>query len=132
MRAFVDANVFISAAGFGGVPDDVVERALERRFEVVVSFQLLTDLEEKLHSKVGLSRAEAHEFRRSVEAMAMVVDVTDVPAVSRDPDDDEVLAAAAHAQADVIVTGDKDLLILGLHHGIPILTPRAFLEMLES
>ncbi len=43
--------------------------------------------------------------------------------VSRDPDDDAVLALAAAAKPDLIVTGDKDLLVLGIHAGIPIVSP---------
>jgi putative PIN family toxin of toxin-antitoxin system len=50
--------------------------------------------------------------------------------VCRDPDDDHVLAAALAAEADVIVTGDADLLALGTYEDIRILTVRAFLEEL--
>lgn len=132
MRAFVDANVFISAAGFGGIPDEIVEMVLDGRLEAVVSHQALADIEEKLHTKAGLSRTEAREFRLTVEAIATVVEVADIPQVSRDPDDDEVLAVAIQADADAIVTGDKDLLVLRSHHGIPIVSPRAFFEMLEQ
>ena len=44
--------------------------------------------------------------------------------VCRDPDDDEVLALAIAAQADlIIISGDKDLLALQQFNGIPILSP---------
>jgi predicted nucleic acid-binding protein len=48
--------------------------------------------------------------------------------VSRDPDDDNVLAAANAGRCEAIVTGDKDLLVLGEFAGIPILTPRQFFD----
>lgn len=41
--------------------------------------------------------------------------------VSRDPDDDHVLAAALGAEAQLIVSGDKDLLVIGTFNSIPIL-----------
>jgi putative PIN family toxin of toxin-antitoxin system len=47
--------------------------------------------------------------------------------VCRDPDDDMVLATAIAGEADVMVTGDEDLLVLGSHAGISILSPRQFL-----
>jgi len=51
------------------------------------------------------------------------IDPPPLPApVSRDPDDDAVLALAVAAQADLIITGDADLLVLGAHADIPILT----------
>jgi predicted nucleic acid-binding protein len=49
-----------------------------------------------------------------------------------DPDDDWVLATAVAGEADVIVTGDKDLLVLKRYQGIPIVTPRGFLELLQQ
>ena len=49
------------------------------------------------------------------------------PIVLADPDDDHVLACALAAQADLIVSGDADLLNLKSYHGIPIVDPaRAF------
>lgn len=43
-----------------------------------------------------------------------------------------VLATAVAGHADVIVTGDKDLLVLRRYAGIPIVTPRRFLELLQQ
>ncbi|MGH2659911.1 MAG: putative toxin-antitoxin system toxin component, PIN family, partial [Actinomycetota bacterium] len=54
---------------------------------------------------------------------------TEVPRVARDPDDDEVLAAAVVGAAEAIVTGDRDLLSLGTCEGIRILTPAEFAEL---
>jgi predicted nucleic acid-binding protein len=60
------------------------------------------------------------ELRR----LAEIIDPPPLPApVSRDPSDDAVLALAATSQADMIITGDADLLTLGSHAGIPIIDP---------
>jgi putative PIN family toxin of toxin-antitoxin system len=48
--------------------------------------------------------------------------------VCRDADDDTFLALAVTGQADAIISGDRDLLELGTHEGIPILTPAQFLD----
>jgi len=59
-----------------------------------------------------------------VRLLAEIVDPPPLPEpVSRDPDDDAVLALAAAARPDLIITGDKDLLILGSHAGVPIVSP---------
>jgi predicted nucleic acid-binding protein len=53
--------------------------------------------------------------------LAEIIDPPPLPEpVSRDPDDDAVLALAAAAQPDLIISGDKDLLVLGAHAGVPI------------
>jgi putative PIN family toxin of toxin-antitoxin system len=53
----------------------------------------------------------------------------DLPqAISRDRKDDKFLACAVEGQADYVITGDDDLLVLQSFAGIPITTPRAFVE----
>ena len=52
--------------------------------------------------------------------------------MSRDPDDDQILAAAVSGNADLIVTGDEDLLVLGDYRQIPIVTARDALSRLEQ
>ena len=51
--------------------------------------------------------------------------------VSRDPDDDHVIACALAAQADAIVSGDRDLLVLERYHDIPIVTPAHALKLID-
>lgn len=53
-----------------------------------------------------------------------------VPSVTRDPSDDQVIACAVAAPADYLVTGDDDMLVIGEHDGIMIVTPRQFLDRL--
>ena len=52
--------------------------------------------------------------------------------VCRDPDDIKILGLAVASNADYIVTGDKDLLVLKSFQNIPILTPRSFSDILRS
>ena len=62
---------------------------------------------------------------------SLVTDLPPVTGVVRDPNDDMIVACALAAGADYIVTRDKDLLSLGEHEGIRIVTPRQFLDLLE-
>lgn len=62
----------------------------------------------------------------------LVRDTGGVAGVCRDPGDDVVLAAAVEGRAGAIVTGDADLLTLREHTGITIVTPRAFLALIEA
>ena len=73
-----------------------------------------------------LSRSSASREQMLVQ-VRMLAEVIDPPPlaqpVCRDPDDDAVLALARAAQADVIVSGDDDLLSLTSFESIPILNP---------
>ena len=61
-----------------------------------------------------------------LQRLAEIIDPPPLPVpVSRDPDDDAALALAVAAQADLLITGDADLLVLGVHAGIPIVDAAA-------
>lgn len=62
-------------------------------------------------------------MRSYVSLVRMVIPAPITPVILADPDDDHVLACALAAQADLIVSGDADLLNLKTYQGIPIITP---------
>jgi predicted nucleic acid-binding protein len=62
----------------------------------------------------------------------MVVPLSERPSVTGDPEDDYVLATARLARADYLVTGDKGLLALVRDEGTAIVSPRQFMELLDS
>jgi predicted nucleic acid-binding protein len=61
-------------------------------------------------------------------ATAELVEITERITACRDPTDDKFLELATSGRADVIVTGDLDLLVLSPFRGIPIVTPRVFIH----
>ena len=61
-----------------------------------------------------------------------LVEPLEVPRIVRDPDDDHVLACALTAKAQIIVSGDKDLLDLTEYQGIPILTTTDALQHINT
>ena len=132
MRILFDTNVLFSAFIAHGACAGLYEECLQRA-RIVVSPDILAELEEKLTAKAKLSAAESREVIRAVRADAEVVKATPLPKpVCRDPDDDMILAAALAAHADVLVTGDQDLLVLKKFQGIPILNPRDCLARLAA
>jgi len=128
VRVVLDTNVVISALLFGGVPEQLLRRGLDGSFEMVSSETLLDELEDKLRDPFGFGRARARLVREELEGAVDLAVPEEVPAVARDADDDHVLAAAVAGSADVIVTGDKDLLVLEHHAGVRIMTIREFGE----
>lgn len=132
MKFVLDTNVLFAAFVSHGVCAGLYEETLLRGRIAVSSF-ILKELEAKLATKAKLSRADAGEVVAAVRAVAEVVEPLPLAdAVCRDPDDDWILATALAAQADALVTGDQDLLVLQRHEGIPILTPRDGLALLRS
>jgi putative PIN family toxin of toxin-antitoxin system len=71
-------------------------------------------------------------IRRYVNVAIVVEPIAVARVVARDSDDDHVLACAVTAQADLIVSGDRHLLDLGVHQGIPICTAAAAVGQLVA
>jgi putative PIN family toxin of toxin-antitoxin system len=83
----------------------------------------------KLQRAVRATGKSAQRLLQEYEAIARIVKPGGLPArVSRDPDDDAVLACAVAARADFIVTGDKDLLGLRAYRAIAILSASEALD----
>lgn len=61
---------------------------------------------------------------------AEIVDAPSIRAVSRDPDDDKLFAAAVAGRADYIVSEDRDVLDIGEYEGVRTVTVREFLALL--
>ena len=75
-----------------------------------------------------MTRAERQQFLRRLGGVVRMVAITQRIHACRDPKDDKFLDVALTGEAQLIVTGDQDLLALHPFHGIEILTPTAFLQ----
>jgi putative PIN family toxin of toxin-antitoxin system len=113
-----------------GLCRDIVKRRLSS-VQLVTSRALLDELARVLRRKFDTDPNDV-PFLEAYRDQATIVRPAAMPlAVCRDRDDDKVLAAAIAGKADLIVTGDEDLLVLGQHCGIRILSPRQFVELLD-
>ncbi len=135
MQLVLDPGVLIAAAiAPRGVCGELLMRWLDGEYDLVVSPALLEELEEVLlrqKFRRYLSEAEAREFVHLVAASAdLVTDPPAAPGLTRDPDDDYLVALARVAGVDALVAGDEDLTSLP-HPVPPILSPRQMLDRLE-
>lgn len=136
MRALVvDTNVLVSAALAGsGVSARAVDLALDR-YVLAQTRGTFRELRDVLGAaKFGhiLSRRDRNRFVERVRRGALFFELEAGPPISRDPDDDIYLYLALACHAAAIVTGDRDLLVLGEFGGIPILSPSRFLRAERS
>ena len=128
MRVFLDTNVLVSAFSTRGLCADVF-RTVITEHDLVVGEVVLAELRRVLASrfKVPSDRIqEVEALLRSYEVVAKPKAMDPTPV--RDRTDRWVLANARAAEADVLITGDQDLLAVADEAGIRILTPREFWE----
>ena len=132
MRVVVDTNVFVSAALKAQSLPAVAMYLVERRCVLLKS----TATEEELLQVVArphLAPFIAPAFRQWLTgqlAVAELVKITQPFIACRDPKDDKFLELAVNGQADVMLSGDDDLLTLDQFRGIPIVSPAAFVQLI--
>lgn len=124
----VDTSVYVSALVFGGTPRVAVDVALTVPFRLAVSAELKTELVETLGGKFDWPGERIERSCALLWERAMWCEPVAVQAC-RDPDDDHVLGCAVAAGAHMLMTGDRNLLLLHPFGSISIVTPATFLEM---
>lgn len=132
MKVLLDTNVLVAAFVARGQCHELLEHCV-RSHRLITSEHILDELERVLRTKLGFPPATVEEAVDLVAGEAVVASSPTLEGpVSRDPEDDRVLAAAAAAGCDCLVTGDQDLLVLGSFREIPVLEPSAFWEFEAS
>ena len=131
-RFVLDTNVVVSALLLkGSVARQAFDGALAVG-EILISAETIAELHAVLHRK-GFERyvteEERAEFLVAYVQVGRLIKVTHRVRVCRDPADNRFLELALSGRATCLVSGDKDLLVLHPFRGIPILSPRRFVEV---
>ena len=126
MRFFLDSNVLVSGIVFSGTERWILLATFRGEHTFVFSQDVRQEVPDVMRKKFPRLRKEAEDVlslvraetvpRKSYEKRRGFPDL-------RDPDDAHVLAAAIVSRCDAVVTGDRDLLVLGQVEGVKILRP---------
>lgn len=130
MRLVVDTNVFVSAALKENSLPFLVARWIDQHdglLKSVATEQQLLDVLRRPYIGAATIPALREGLARML-AVAELVTISERIAACRDPTDDKFLELAVNGHADLIVTGDGDLLALNPFRGIPIVTPASFVQ----
>lgn len=126
MKLVIDTNVLIAAFISHGVCNELLQHCVLNH-DVVLSKFILDELKEKLTNKFKFTILEANAVVRLLRSRCPVVGTQTLPSpVSRDPDDDNIIATAIAGTCGYIITGDKDLLDIKQAGDILIVSPSQF------
>jgi putative PIN family toxin of toxin-antitoxin system len=133
-RYVFDTNVIVSSLLFEkGNPSKAFRYALKHG-EVLLSVELLEELSDVLGREKFdrfVTSEERDEFLETFVERAMLVEVIERVQECRDPRDDKILELALNGQAEYIVSGDKDLLVLNPFRTVKIITAEEFLRVVQ-
>jgi putative PIN family toxin of toxin-antitoxin system len=129
--ACIDANVFLSALAFDGIPERVVDRLLAEEFAHVTGDNILAEVRRNAVGKLRLSAARVDAVLDDIRAASSVYRPSGQVKYIPYAKDSLVLEVAFAGSCTVLVTGDrKHLLPLSPFHGLILEPPAAFLKRL--
>lgn len=132
MRLVIDTNVIIAAFISHGVCNELLEHCVLNH-DVVLSRFILDELKDKLTNKFKFTTRDAAAVVNLLESRCSIVTTQSLPSpVSRDPDDDNIIATALSGTCSCIITGDKDLLDLKKTGDVLIVSPSQFWQIEEK
>jgi len=130
-RFVLDTNVLISALLFKtSVPFRAIELA-EKQGIILYSEATLNELEQVLNRKKFnkyLSLEDRQLFLLKFISSSQLVSITENITVCRDEKDNQFLELAVSGNANLIVTGDMDLLVLSPFQSVEIVTPDMLID----
>jgi putative PIN family toxin of toxin-antitoxin system len=128
MRVIIDANVAIAGAASRGLCEAIMELCLEHH-HIILCEGILAEIEEKLKYKLKVPPSIIAEYLKMLRGNAEILKPEPIDkGICRDPDDLMILGLVGPGNADAIITGDKDLLVIAEFKGARILNPRSFWE----
>ncbi len=132
MKVVLDTNVIVAAFAARGLCSEILEICLTYH-SIVISEHILSEIKEKLIDKIRLPQKIAHDIVSYLKDQAEVVSPEELEeSICRDKDDDRVIGTALSGNAELIITGDEDLLILKKYKDVEIITPRSFWARLRG
>ncbi len=133
LKVVIDTNVYVSIVLGGQITAKIFELLINGEFKLVYSLELLNELKFVLtRSEFELSQSQIDRILTFIEVEGELVSPNEKIDVCRDPKDNPILECASAGKVDLIITDDKDLLVLKLFRKIPIVTPRKFLAVISQ
>jgi len=131
VRYVFDTNVIISSVLFEGSKPDLAMRYALQNGNILFSLELIEELDEVLSRakfRKYITDEEREEFLDGFIDRGILIKVVDVVKECRDPKDDKILELSLSGKADLIISGDKDLLVLNPFRSIQIQSVEQFLK----
>ena len=132
MRVVFDTNIFVSAFVIpGGLADKALLNIIEERDDLLLSKAILDELLSVLAAKFSRDEDEISRVALFLSEIAEWTKPTETIDTLKDEPDNRILECASCDKAEVIVTGDKEMLKLGSFRDVRILSLKAYLELSE-
>lgn len=132
MRVVLDTNVIVAAFATRGLCAEIFEVCLTGH-SIIISEHILSEIQKTLIEKIHLPKGIVQNITGYLKNIAELFEPEQIDkSVCRDKNDNKIIGTAVSGNADFIITGDNDLLVLKKYRGIAIIIPREFWTFLKQ
>jgi putative PIN family toxin of toxin-antitoxin system len=129
VRAVFDTNIFISAFVIpGSLAEKAILRIIEEEDSLLISRDIIDEVLSVLSLKFGRDREELSHVAVTLSELAELIKPARRIKILKDEPDNRILECAVHGEADLLVTGDKEILQLREYKGVKIIILKQYLE----
>ena len=126
MKIVFDTNVILSSFLTEGIAHKIFHNSLIHH-EIYISAFIISEINRILKKKFSVNETDIEEFNSFIKSYLTTAKPTNnIPDICRDKNDNQILQLAEFVSADLIISGDKDLLTLKTYSGTAIISPREF------
>jgi len=125
-----DTNIFISALAIpGSLAEKAILKIIEEKDSLLISTDIIKEVLSVLSSKFGRDREELSHVAVTLSELAELVKPVRRIKILKDEPDNRILECAMYGGADVLVTGDKEILRLREYKGVRIISLKEYLGL---
>ena len=131
MKLVLDSNIFISAFYWGGTPQKVLNRIVLGLDELFITNEILDEIKEVMGRPSFKTGQQAIDvYIKAIEKIGKKIFISgEITGICRDEDDDAIIECGLLSNADYLITGDNDLLVLEKYQEMKILTAQEYLNL---
>jgi len=134
MKLVLDTNIFISAFYWGGNSQKIIDMVIEGIDELYISEEIINEISEVMaRPKFKTERKTIDGYIKTIIKSGKIIKIEGkLKGICRDKDDDDKLECAIISNADFLITGDEDILILKNYENVKIITQKEYLDIIKS
>ncbi len=126
MKVILDSNVIVSAFATRGLCSSIFELSVLTD-TIIISEYILNEVERILKKKIHIPHNIVNQIMNYLKETCEIMSYKELPKrICRDKDDDNIIALAFSNNINLIITGDKDLLVLKKYKHISIISPKEY------
>ena len=134
MKIVIDTNIYVSSFFWKGNPRKVFDRVTNGIDELLITDDIINEIKSvMLKNKFNLEISKIEDYVNIIKNFSVnILHDNILENISRDIDDNKILKCGLEGNADYIITGDNDLLVLEVYKGIKIINPKEYLEIVKN